>query len=57
MSSDDGGSTSETSVSFFEIALRHILEDSHLHTCRREKLKSHHADVLEELNSYTLTAV
>jgi hypothetical protein len=32
-------STSETSVSFYEITRRNISEDSHFHTRRREKLK------------------
>jgi hypothetical protein len=34
-------STSETSVNFYEIARRNITEDCHLHTLRRENLKSH----------------
>jgi hypothetical protein len=32
---------SETSVSFYQTARRDIPEDSHLHTRRRENLKSH----------------
>jgi hypothetical protein len=34
-------STSETSVSFYQTTLRNIPEDYHLHTRRRENLKSH----------------
>jgi hypothetical protein len=34
-------STSETSVSLHQTTRRNIQEDSHLQTCRREKLKSH----------------
>jgi hypothetical protein len=34
-------STSETSVNFYQTARRNIPEDSHLHTRRRENLKSH----------------
>jgi hypothetical protein len=34
-------STSETSVNFYQTARRYNPEDSHLHTCRRENLKSH----------------
>jgi hypothetical protein len=34
------GSTSETWVNFYEITRRNIPKDSHLHTRRREKLKS-----------------
>jgi hypothetical protein len=36
-------STSETSVNFYQTTLCNIPEDSHLHTRRRENLKSHHA--------------
>jgi hypothetical protein len=32
--------TSETSVNFYETTRRNIPEDSHLHTRRRENLKS-----------------
>jgi hypothetical protein len=35
--------TSETSVNFYETARRNIPEDCHLHTRRRENLKSHKA--------------
>jgi hypothetical protein len=35
-------STSETSVNFYQTILRNIPEDGHLHTRRRENLKSHH---------------
>jgi hypothetical protein len=34
-------STYETSISFYEITQRNILERLHLHTRRRENLKSH----------------
>jgi hypothetical protein len=34
-------STSETSVNFYETIRRNIPEDSHLHTRRRENLKSY----------------
>jgi hypothetical protein len=34
-------STSETSVNIYQTTWRNILEDSHLHTRRRENLKSH----------------
>jgi hypothetical protein len=37
-------STSETSANFYEITWRNIPEDSHLHTRRRENLKSSHLD-------------
>jgi hypothetical protein len=33
--------TSETSVNFYQITRRSIQEDSHLHTRRRENLKSY----------------
>jgi hypothetical protein len=33
--------TSETSVNFYQTTRRNNAEDSHLHTCRRENLKSH----------------
>jgi hypothetical protein len=34
-------STSETSVNIYQTTRRNIPEDSHLHTSRRENLKSH----------------
>jgi hypothetical protein len=34
-------STSKTSVNFYQATRRNIPEDSHLHTRRRENLKSH----------------
>jgi hypothetical protein len=34
--------TSEASVNFYQNARRNNLEDSHLHTRRRENLKSHY---------------
>jgi hypothetical protein len=37
----DGTSTSETSVNFYLTTRRYNPEDSHLHTRRRENLKSH----------------
>jgi hypothetical protein len=37
----EAASTSETSVNFYQSTRRNIPEDSHLHTCRRENLKSH----------------
>jgi hypothetical protein len=37
----EAASTSETSVNFFQTTRRNNPEDSHLHTCRRENLKSH----------------
>jgi hypothetical protein len=33
-------STSVTSVNVYQPTRRNVLEDSHLHTCRRENLKS-----------------
>jgi hypothetical protein len=36
----EAASTSETLVNFYQTA-QHNSEDSHLHTCRRENLKSH----------------
>jgi hypothetical protein len=38
---NDRANTSETSVNFYETTGRNIPEDSHLHTRRRENLKSH----------------
>jgi hypothetical protein len=37
----EAASTSETSVYFYQVTRRNIPEDSRLHTCRRENLKSH----------------
>jgi hypothetical protein len=34
-------STSEMSVHIYQTTRRNVLEDSHLHTCRRENLKSY----------------
>jgi hypothetical protein len=39
-------STSETSVNFYQTTRRNNPEDSHLHTRRRETLKSHIIDIL-----------
>jgi hypothetical protein len=38
-------STSETSVNFYQTTRRNNSEDSHLHTRRRENLKSHNIKV------------
>jgi hypothetical protein len=37
----EAASTSETSVNFYQTTRRYNREDSHLHTRRRENLKSH----------------
>jgi hypothetical protein len=37
----EAASTSETSVNFYQTTQRNNPEDSHLHTRRRENLKSH----------------
>jgi hypothetical protein len=37
----EAASTSETSVNFYHTTQRNIPEDSHLHTRRRQNLKSH----------------
>jgi hypothetical protein len=37
----EAASTSETPVNFYQTARRNNPEDSHLHTHRRENLKSH----------------
>jgi hypothetical protein len=37
----EAASTSKTSVNFYQITLRNNPENSHLHTRRRENLKSH----------------
>jgi hypothetical protein len=37
----EAASTSETSVNFYQATRRNNLEDSHLHTRRRENLISH----------------
>jgi hypothetical protein len=37
----EAANTSETSVNFYQTTGRNIPEDSHLHTRRRENLKSH----------------
>jgi hypothetical protein len=37
----EAGSTSETPVNFYQTTRRNIPEGSHLHTRRRENLKSH----------------
>jgi hypothetical protein len=37
----EAANTSETSVNFYQTAWRNDTEDSHVHTRRRENLKSH----------------
>jgi hypothetical protein len=37
----EAASTSETSVNFYQTTRRNNQEDTHLHTRRRENLKSH----------------
>jgi hypothetical protein len=37
----DAASTSETSLNFYQTTQRNNPEDNHLHTLRRESLKSH----------------
>jgi hypothetical protein len=37
----EAASTSETSINFYQTTWRNISEDSHLHTRRRENLKSY----------------
>jgi hypothetical protein len=37
----EAADTSETSVNLYQTTWRNIPEDSRLHTCRRENLKSH----------------
>jgi hypothetical protein len=37
----EAAGTSETSVNFYQTTRRNNPEDSHLHTCRCENLKSH----------------
>jgi hypothetical protein len=47
-SPDDGGrSTSETSVNFYQTTRRYNPEESHLHSCRHENLKSYTVRVLQ----------
>jgi hypothetical protein len=50
-------SISETSVNFYETTRRNIPEDSHLHTCSRENLKSHDIFLDPILNYYTTEAM
>jgi hypothetical protein len=42
----EAANTSETSVNFYQTTWRNNPEDSHLHTRRRENLKSHKIIVL-----------
>jgi hypothetical protein len=44
----EAASTPETSVSFYQTTRRNNPEDSHLHTRRRENLKSNHSVVSRE---------
>jgi hypothetical protein len=39
-------STSKTSVNFYQTTRRNNTQDSHLHTRRRKKLKSHLANII-----------
>jgi hypothetical protein len=41
----EAASTCETLVNFYRTAWRNIPEGSHLHTRRRENLKSHEAEI------------
>jgi mannose/fructose-specific phosphotransferase system component IIA len=45
----EAASTSETSANFYQTTRRNIPEDSHLHTRRREQLKSQEDDSSIEL--------
>jgi hypothetical protein len=45
-------STSETSVNFYQTTRRNNPEDSHLHTRRRENLKSHLVNLYEATLHY-----
>jgi hypothetical protein len=49
---DDGDSTSETSVNFYETTRRKILEKSRLHTRRRENLKSHSNEIIVQKHNW-----
>jgi hypothetical protein len=42
----EAASTSETLVNFYETTQRYNPEDSHLHTRRRENLKSYRNDIV-----------
>jgi hypothetical protein len=46
----EAASTSETSVNFYQTTQRNNPEDSHLHTRRRENLKSHSTPGLDYEN-------
>jgi hypothetical protein len=45
----EAASTSETSVRFYQTTWRNNPEDSHLHTRRRENLKSHPLGLVREI--------
>jgi hypothetical protein len=49
----EAASTCETSVNFYQTTRRSIPGDSHLHTPRRENLKSHSSYI--HARSFTLT--
>jgi hypothetical protein len=49
--------TSETSVKFNVTTWRYIPEDSELHTCRRENLKSHARDTYRQNSQIFLAKV
>jgi hypothetical protein len=47
----ESASTSKTSVNFYQTTRRNIPEDIHVHTRRRENLKSHQHECLHYLES------
>jgi hypothetical protein len=49
----EAASTSETSVDFYHTTLRNNPEVSHLHTRRRENLKSHHPISFDAISQVT----
>jgi hypothetical protein len=51
---DEVASTSETSVNLYQTTRRNNPEESHLHTRRRENLKSYSTSVPQRSNSNTL---
>jgi hypothetical protein len=53
----DTVSTYKTSVRFYQTTRRNVSEDSHLHTRRRENLKSNHVHVSSLLVSQERVAV
>jgi hypothetical protein len=48
----EAASTFETQVIFYETTQRNIPKNGHLHTCRREKLKSHYIIVYTFVNKF-----